>query len=195
MGTAFGWLHDHLILGQSVAVDLKKLHDCLGQLIDNPDLRNDFAVNSRRRAEEMFSYSAIARQYSALWSELGQLVSDSENSREPNFDAASYFDLFGHYASLHLDDQFLLKRTDLDRVISDDPYCASGEMRMLKFLDGKLLRDLLNLLNSSGSPLPLGEMVKTEAAKTSLNQDLVRRHILWLIKYGYATPVFPNSNV
>src|SRR5262249_34956062 len=97
-------LLDHRILAQSVVVDLAEYQQRIQLLIDRPALRRTMAVQSRRRAEQVFAWKRVIAQHEALWQELA-----SRAKKEPRKSAASahdrpaFFDVFAGHASRIVD--------------------------------------------------------------------------------------------
>jgi glycosyltransferase involved in cell wall biosynthesis len=187
-GDLLGWRYDHMVLGQSVAIDLDNLFQSLQELVRNEDLRRRMAVASRDRAVREFSYEAIARRYDALWHELAAQAAEVERlAARGRFDQPSYSAILQHYASEQVtDDTLVAKSYWVDRVTAIETQSANGWGRPV--LSDGLLNNLVEFVDehcpSGRLPLRVGALVLSMAEK-GYRREIVRRHILWLIKYGY----------
>ncbi|WP_437759064.1 glycosyltransferase family 4 protein [Sorangium sp. So ce1389] len=186
--------YDHLALAQSVVVDMRALVASMQRLIDEPALRDEMARRSRRRAEELYAWPAVIARYEALWSELAD---DARRAPEPQRSGTSYATpdygrCFGHYASRALDEGALLRLSPLGRelvrgVVSLPTHYAAE----WKHLEIGLLKRVLQGLaraDATGEPLSLGKImaVLTRGTSAPAARDVVARHALFLMKYGFA---------
>jgi glycosyltransferase involved in cell wall biosynthesis len=192
--TAFflGSVYDHALLGQTVALDLQSLHQHLELLVEAPQLRMEMSVSSRRRAVEMFSYSAIVKQYAALWIESAGLTSRAREDKVHNpfgLGELPYSDLFSGYAKYFFDED-----TRLQRVANTiwpptrAPY-FTGPFEAFNVLDTSLLGTLLDTLGDSNKSLAFGDLVGEVSLAVSVHPDAIRRHVMWLIKNGFVNPL------
>lgn len=199
-GHLLGWEFDHLALGQSVAMDVEGLQSYLQTVIENDQLRQTMAERSRKRAEELYSFPAVAKQYEELWSELSTLA-HGMNLTKPgvNFGAARYFDCFKSHASSALTDQSRLTLTPLGRAVSD------AELRSLlhprvsagKTIDFDLVRCALDELKAPSSSngngkskagVCFGAFTELLLRNRAFHPDYVRRNVMWLMKHGLVKP-------
>jgi alpha-maltose-1-phosphate synthase len=58
---------------QTVSVDMQALAERLGELVGSPELRRRLGEAGRRRAEAVFDWKVVYRQYKTLWVELGRI--------------------------------------------------------------------------------------------------------------------------
>jgi glycosyltransferase involved in cell wall biosynthesis len=205
-GPICGLLFDQFSIGQSVAVDMRKMENYIHLLINNETLRREMAEQSRKRASTHYSFKAVTRQYDALWCELGEIADAIVAPREaPRFARSRYYHFFGHYASEALSDETFLEITSAGREIGQAENFVPAPPPFLSefhILDRDVLREALELLvDSHLSPaksdvkeevpnrLRVRSLVKSLGKKSLLPPDHLRRHILWLLKYGFiATP-------
>jgi D-inositol-3-phosphate glycosyltransferase len=193
---------DHLSLAQSVVVDPGKYRHYLQLLISNDDLRMQMARQSRQRAVALYSWHTVIGQYEALWKELGEEAARHPFSPKPNADYLKppYFDTFGHYATALIPDEALL------RLTSDGQKILRGKEPFPKFpglsacLNENLLKQVMvaiKVADRLGRGYRFTDLVHDLAKSQSSHPDLVRRHVLWLMKYGLAEPTdgFPGDTL
>jgi hypothetical protein len=103
----------------------------------------------------------------------------------PQFDQPSYSAILGHYASHNLTDETrILKNGYTSRVRSSDILAANGRGRPV--VDEALLNRLLEFADKETSREPATWTVGAMAsAMAETGLGVARRHILWLIKYGF----------
>ena len=198
-----GWEFDYLTLSQSVAIDIGAMKKYLGMLIANEKLRLDMGRKSRQRAERLYSYTAIIGQYESLWQELLEAArSLSIYHRKARFNEPTYFDWFAHFASSLLDDQTRLIITPLGCEVSKQgriplPYESLKQLNILnERVIGRLLGEFAEPTEMERGPGPLGrrqttpishelgELVSHFAHRDGCQEEDVRRHLMWLLKYG-----------
>jgi glycosyltransferase involved in cell wall biosynthesis len=196
-GLIYGWRFDHLCLGQSVAMDLRALESALQTMIDNDALRQEMSVNSRRRAESLYSYGAVAEQYEALCIELSR-IAGSIPSRQPckTFGASHYFQFFKNHASRIIEDHCILAITAFGQEMHG-PMLSSMLKRVshdFQVIDGDLVQRAIEQIAgashraSESEPSPttttFGELVDILAQGHNYQRDFVCRNVMWLIKQG-----------
>ncbi len=182
-GDLLGWRYDHMVLGQSLAIDLGALFHALQDLVRNHDLRHRMAITSREVAVREYSYAAIARKYDELWAEL------SEESREvscldtaPVYDQPFYSKMLGHYTTHNIADDVLLSIGEWAQDITMvDTQSANAWSRPV--LDEVILKDIMAVVRGkSQTDVFTLESLLAEVGKGRPN--VIRRHVLWLLKYG-----------
>lgn len=191
-GHLLGWEFDHMAVAQSVAMDVEGLHSSLQMLIENEALRKSMGERSRKRAEALFSFPAVAKQYEELWSEQWLGASGLRPAeRSVNFDRARYFDCFKNHASSRVTDASPLNLTSLGQEVTDaelrfllHPRLSSG-----KTIDFDLVRQALDELKaSSNRKLPkrarFGEVTELLLKDFTFHPDYIRRNLMWLMKHG-----------
>jgi D-inositol-3-phosphate glycosyltransferase len=185
--------YDHLALAQSVVVDMRSLIDAVQRLLDAPALREEMATRSRRRAVEHYSWPALIGRYEALWSEL---AGEAQRAPEPQRDglryaAPDYGSCFGHFASRQLDDGAVLRLSPLGRELIRGSASFPGHYtEQWQYLDTAVIKRVLAGLEHAearGAQLTLGRIiaVMTKGAGGPAARDVVLRHTLFLMKYGF----------
>ncbi|HEV2447987.1 MAG TPA: glycosyltransferase, partial [Candidatus Sulfopaludibacter sp.] len=190
-GHLLGWEFDHLALSQSVAVDLEKLYTYLKLLIEDDSLRRQMSLNSRKRAESLYSFAALSRRYESLWEELAEIAScHPPVARGVNFDQPRYFDCFKNHATSAVTDDCGLEVTPLGRRTTGEDLqpLLHSRMSLFKTVDTDLALSALDeLRKASGSTL--GECVRAAArSHAGIHPDYARRNVMWLMKHGFLRP-------
>ncbi len=193
------WAHDLLSTSQSIAIDLGKYVEYIQALIDNEVLRQEMAQRSRQRALTLYSLPSIVRQYEELWAELAEIARRLPMPpSSAKFDRPAYFDLYGHFASNSLSDETMLCLTAVgEKMARTGAYLPlnPGTLSDFKILDGPVLRRILEKLaaadpGDSGapsahrSPFRMDSLVELFSQDPPYPSDYIRRHCMWLIKYG-----------
>jgi glycosyltransferase involved in cell wall biosynthesis len=201
-GAIRGRMFDQFTMGQSVAIDMREMENYLHLLINNEPLRNKMAEQSLTRASAYYSFKAVAKQYDELWLDLGRIASSIvARPALVRFHRPRYYHFFGHYASKALSDETPLEITAAGREISCAKKIAPAYPAFLaafQILDEDILRGTLKLLGDyDGSPaksdvvvdrnscVRMGSLVESLGKSCTYHPDHLRRHIMWLIKYGF----------
>ena len=205
-GSLLGWEFDHLALGQSVAVDVGALQSYLQMLIENEHLRELMSANSRERAETLYSYPAVVKQYEELWSELAIHARGLNLTKTGvNFDGTQYFECFKNHPTAVLSDDSSLNLTPLGREASDKDLVSllHPKVSICKTIDPGLARLALDQLRaapnakgSDGEPaasVRFGEFVALLTRSHAFHPDYVRRNVMWLVKHGFVKPDIPTA--
>lgn len=190
-------LVDHFQLGQSVVVDLEKYEQYLQTLMDQPALRTRMAEASRRRAVEAFGWRPVIKQYEALWAELSQLARNTElPSLTHSHSRPWYFDVFSGYASNIVSGSAPIYLTvEGRRLLSGEHAIPSqyGGLEQLLF-DLSLLRSILTAIGEPlrTAPITLETLVDSlsqegDGSAPRASRDRIRRHVLWVLKHGFAS--------
>jgi len=198
-GSMFGWEFDHYQTAQSIAMDLSSLKGALQVLIENDTLRQDMSRESRLRAESVFSYSVVARQYEQLSWNLHEIAGTiTINKKDVSYDRPSYFDRFSLHASHILKDEQELVLTSLcdekhgrwllrSRTSAGEGIEADDTNLILKALD--ICYDCSTLASSGAhrvaKSITFGDLLAKTASPLEQSLPPAKRAIMWLIKQGY----------
>lgn len=199
-GPMLGWEYDHFLLGQSIAVDLVAFQERLQCLIENEQLCAEMGERSRVRAVSLYSYRAVAKQYEQLFigiSAAGRQISSWSTTL--HYNSPNYYQFFQHYAS-----QILIESTQIALSKAGEAAFVAGQQIPLYLapegakaasFDGELHRSIICRLHDApcGS-LFLRELVDEISCSFEMNPDRVRRHIMWLLKYGFITSIHQNGS-
>jgi hypothetical protein len=193
------WAQDLLSTSQSIAIDLGKYAESIQALIDSDTLRREMGERSRQRALALYSLPAIVRQYEALWGELADIARHLHTPPgSARFDRPAYFDLYGHFASNSLSGETRLRLTAVgEQMARTGAYWPSnpGTLSDFKILDESLLRRMLEKVAAAdpggcetrglhNSSFRMDDLVESFVEEQAFPSDYIRRHCMWLIKYG-----------
>jgi D-inositol-3-phosphate glycosyltransferase len=190
-GDIQGWVYDHIVQGQSIAVDVACMQEHLQLLIRRPELRAAMSERSRVRAVAEFSYATAARRYDGLLTELAAVAGTLQRyPKTRRFDQPAYFDYFRHFATKELKDDCLLRKAS-DSVFSLAQVIrmAQTELLGISVIDDALLDHLLEVLSTAekaSEVISVGQLISLTSARAS-SRDTIRRHILFLLKHGQVT--------
>lgn len=190
--------YDHLALSQSVAVDMRAFIGSVERLLNEPALRDAMAKRSRERALELYAWPKVVARHEALWAELRE---EASHHPAPPRDGARYARpdygrVFGHFATRLLDDKSELGLTPLGRALCQGKVSIPTHyIEQWQYLDLGILKRIIGGLIKSdekGAGLGIGQMVAVMSKKSGDEgaHDLIVRHAMFLVKYGYAEPLF-----
>lgn len=149
----------HLLLGQSVEVDLRALEAAMLRLHAEPELRKRMGGAASERAREQYDWKQLIPRYEGLWEELSALPFDpAPGARHPL--SLDFARVFGHYPTFnHLAGEHAADHT-----------AELGEQELVATEFGRFLA-------AAGVPYPvfpdLGEILTPEAL--ALGQKLVEQ--------------------
>jgi D-inositol-3-phosphate glycosyltransferase len=186
-------------LSQSVVVDTDKYCEYLEALVTNSGLRYEMSAHSRQRATHLYAWGAIVEQYEALWRELSAIAISVEPQAAagPWFAQPSYFDAFKHYATSSLQgDQLITTAPMPGWFYGPEKHIipAGHSTAEYGWLSEELLVQLMHLADLTnhnhlepGHSVTVGLSVNdlVDAIGPSFSKDAIRRHVLWLLKYGF----------
>ena len=193
------WTVDHLLLAQSVAVDLDELYGYLFLLVTDPALRRRLGEAGRKRAETLYAWPHVIKQYVELWDECRDRfdrINVQEWAREDREDifAPAYFRQFAHYPSALITSEtqlcLLSEGSPVDFTHATTEVHLPPEMRPV--FHPAVFQGLLSRLRDW--PISFGALVEDTSRETQQPQDLTARHVLWLIKHGIVKPLEPKLN-
>lgn len=181
---------DHLRLAQSVVMDPGAYRRHLQALVGNPQLRREMGRRSRERAVALYSWRSVIRQYEALWSELAE-EAGTPYVAGPHaaYCTPAYYDTYRHFATAEIPDSTLLKLSDSGGAVVSGKEVLPEYPGVAYTLDAELLQKALVALKVTsrlGQGYPLGQLVQDLGEGDEASR--MRRHVLWLCKYGYLEP-------
>jgi hypothetical protein len=177
-------LADHLAIGQSVVVDPAAMEARLAQLIERPALRAAMSRASRRHAVTTYDWRPVLRQYEALWRELQGIARRDRGAPPPApwLELPPFFDAHRGLPTRCLEDDAVLVPTPAGAAArrGTEPWPACPQRAGV--LDEGLTRAVLDEL----TPGRGRSLAQLERALAAYRPARVRRHAMWLLKYGYA---------
>lgn len=189
------WAVDHLLLAQSMAVDIDETFESLHALVTNPDLRHRFGQAGRKRAEELYAWPVIIKQYRDLWHECHERFDFIDVHEWADEDHAcvfspAYYQRFASYPSEIISAATGLTLSSADPVLTATPDPVKAALLPAEM--GPVFRPAVfqalrsRLSEGTGT---FGTLVEEVCRETDLSRDLIARHIMWLMKYGFVKPV------
>lgn len=201
LGGQRAWEVDHLLLAQSVAVDIEELFYALYRLVRDPAMRCRLGEAGRTRAEQLYAWPVVVRQYRELWEECHERFNciDVHEWQRQDYGATlapAYFRQFSHYASevVSVDTQLILPSAGKELASAPDPVkevLLPAAMRTV--FHPAIFQSLMSQL--SDWPVSFGSLLEKTSYATGHSQDQVARQVMWLMKYGIVKPVeaVPNA--
>ncbi len=184
------WTVDHLLLAQSVSVDMDELVTVLHRLIIDPRLRHRWGEAGRKRAEQVYAWPVVIRQYRELWDQCQERFGHTDLQEWIRTDHASilspqYFRQFRHYPSeiVSAETNLALTTAGAEELSGANP---PGRMSlppvMRQVFPPAVFQALISRL--SQWPVTFGSLVAGATDETGHPPDLVARQIMWMMKYG-----------
>lgn len=178
----------HLILSQSVVIDLPLLESAIQFLYDNPEERKRMSEQSVKIAREKFSWEVIIKQYEALWEELKdmQSISAYEDFRQQyNFLRPIYCDAFSSYPTEFLTDNTYAIITKEGRNLLEKRIPIPQHYPLEEYLQE--INWSLIILKDMQENGQSGISIKDVCNKyNKINNSILKRSFMWLIKHGFA---------
>jgi glycosyltransferase involved in cell wall biosynthesis len=180
-----GFGYQGYLFAQSVALDLREYQAAMQRLIDDPGLCAAMSAASRRRALDVFSWTAVIGAYEALWTELAaiaQRLSVRDLPAVP-FARAALCRRFASFPTAMLggDEPIAISEDGARLLARIDPFpWHSSRERDLVDADAILVM----LESVRGEPGSFEEVVARLTANKTDRQPAVRRALLWGVKHG-----------
>jgi hypothetical protein len=174
----------HLLLGQSVEVDLGELEEAIVTLSADDRRRAEMSRRAAEHARAQFDWRAVIPGYEAVWRRLAarpQPPTRPARDRHPL--AMSFGDIFGHYPSEALPATRMLARSDVARALCDthNGYVIYPELKTAFSGD-----DVMAALGAIGdAPVTVADLMRTLEGRFAW-APAWRASLLvtWLIKHG-----------
>ncbi len=181
----FNQLHQ-LLRSQQTVMHVPALEEALVRLISDTPLRKRMGSAARERAEKLYSFDKVVDRWVEFWEELNTTPISAEQeaimrtAKHPH--TLDYGKVFACYATGHLNDDTVLKVTDLGAAF----IARKAPWNNFALASVNLKENLLHsLMAVAREDCTFGHLMKTAqespwgARKTDEN---LRRHILWLLK-------------
>jgi D-inositol-3-phosphate glycosyltransferase len=178
---------EHLLLGQSVVVDVEAMGARIQTLLDSPRTARDMSRRSRERAVRQYSWEAVLGQYEDLWRDLErQATRDHTPPPRELLERAPFFEAFQGHASVtspaHFGLQLSAAGTRLLRGEEALPLGAGAEV----VIDVELVSRVLNAAGGGVSGISSPDaIVRRLKPRGRVEVARVKRHLMWLAKYGF----------
>ena len=174
-----------LAIAQNVAPSVGHMEEALSTLIRQPELREKMGRAGQQRAREKYAWPVVMKQYLEMWETLSQQLPAQNERNLDDPSGADLFAMFEHYPThtLQSDQQFVL--TELGRQ------CATGQYpmpsmygEMAPFYRSNWIKYLVE--QTAQGPRTWIDLQQV-CASDAKESDLLRFHLLWLVKYGLLT--------
>ena len=180
---------DHLVLASSVAIDSRALIAAVQRLIDDPELRRSMSRAPRERAVEHYSWAGVITRYEALWSELAAGAKEV-SARPRSYALPNYGRFFAGFPTRHLSESCAIRLTDRGRALLHEPEFPCHYNAQFRYLDLSILKRIIAGLvrfDAKDEALDVGRVVAVLTRKDPRPHadDIVLRHLMWLLKYGF----------
>jgi glycosyltransferase involved in cell wall biosynthesis len=173
-----------LITGQTVGFDTKLFRQRLQTLVDNEDLRQRMAVESRRRAVSLYDWKHVAQQYEELWSELIRRSARTSRRRH----AASprrlpVFDRTFELVSAELDVAASVEISELGTSVLGNEVSVPVYLALESVFSLERLRRILELVRTGGHTR-IANLIN-QLSRLDEHPSMYVRHVLFALKHGY----------
>ncbi len=173
----------HLLLGQSVEIDLPSLETAIGDLLMDRPRRAKLAQAATQRARAVYDWRVVIKQYEQLWTTLTEIPIGTKGAGHTRPPLAMDFErIFANYPSGRVPEARVVQRTALSRALvkAKNQYLVYPELRNV-FQD----EDVSALLTTAERPITLEALAKQDAQARPQFASWRRGHaIAWLLKHG-----------
>ncbi|HMB91658.1 MAG TPA: glycosyltransferase family 4 protein, partial [Rhodothermales bacterium] len=191
---------DHFALAQSVVVRMDLFQQAVQRLIDEEGLRNAMGTHARKHVEACFSWEVVIAHYEALWEELVAQCQalDQPASMAPMYAKPLYGRAFQHYASEMLSDDLVVILSSRGQQYVDGKSHMPLHQQLGEAIDPAILQRILKGIiyaETHHQQMSVARLVHVITARSDAPyaEDVVRRHVLWLLKYGYLHGTRPED--
>ncbi len=169
---------NQLLLSQSVAFDVAQMTKALMDLCHNVDKRKTMSDNALLFAKK-HDWPEVMKKYQALWSELSALAKAYESPFSETPLAFDYYSIFAGYPSALLNDDDKITLSPFGTLVLQGKQPVSPYGGMEEILDLNLVT---TLLKDTQSGKTVAELMQKNSLRFSA--DVVRYHVMWLMKYA-----------
>jgi glycosyltransferase involved in cell wall biosynthesis len=170
----------HLLLGQSVEVDLRALEAALRELVPDRERRANMARAAVQRVKNQYDWRAVIPQYEAHWRRLLARAAAPGHTKNPlrlDFDR-----VFGHFATGKVERARRLVASQASKTLCsrENPYVLYPELKYLFVHD-----DAFAVLELAAEPATFGELVDALVPTLGDRDPWVAGLVVtWLLKHG-----------
>jgi hypothetical protein len=164
----------HLLVAQTVAVDMDAAFQALGHWAAHPGEARRLGMAARQRAERVYDWRTIIAQYVATWAAAGQVAAGAGPAPAGLQWFTAFERAFGHYPTHWLKTDSRVRRRLSVPLGPDRPVYGLQDRA-----DGDLLGGILAATAESTCLADLTGRFTGHTAET------VVAHVLWLLKYGW----------
>lgn len=171
-------LADHLFLGQSVALDTKKMIEYLSILVKRKELRLKFGLNAKKRVLQNYDWSVVIPKYERLMATLMDKAKiDKRPPKATPIFHPQYFECFQHYPSRILNKRtnFAITREGI-RLLQTRKFLSG--IPPLNLISPKIVLLILFYLKERQS----ANIEKIESQVNASFSKNVSYHLMWMLK-------------
>lgn len=179
------WHRDHLLLSQSVYVDIKRMYQYIDALIKNKELRLKLGENARDSAFSNYDWGILINKYEQLWRRLSTACKKHKISRRKSeLFSPKYFLCFGHYASNFLNKNHKVAISKEGAFFLENLREKSISEVFKGVISMRIIFIILSFLRKAklSTTKEIQAHVKSIFAKAKLPEYAITYHILWLLK-------------
>lgn len=176
----------HLMMAQSVAVDMDIFIDRIQTLISHPEVGKRMSDNSVKIARELFDWKKIIPKYIELWEELKTQCESyhrKHDSKEINYLRPKYCDFFIDYPTKFINENDIISITEEGLLLLEDKLPIPNHYNTnASLINVNLSMVILNKLKNKRS-------MKITDIYNTYNGDSysqISRAYMWLLKHGFA---------
>jgi hypothetical protein len=167
----------HLLLGQSIEVDLPALTSTLATLAADASLRERLGKAARLRAERRYAWPVVVKQLEATWRHLS--AQPFSPRAQPHPLRLDFGRAFGHFMTGPIEPTRHVQRTPFSRA-PGPTWVIYPELRIV--LDDD---DVRAALDRCEAPVPFSELVAFLHGRLGAREPWVAGFIAtWLLKHG-----------
>lgn len=167
----------HLLLGQSIEVELPALTATLATLVEDTALRERLGTAARARARSRYAWPVVVAQLEATWRSLAQRPFTPRATSHPL--RLDFTQAFGHFMTGPIEPGRLVRRTTFSRS-AGPAWIIYPELRVV-FDDD----DVHAALSRCDAPVAFGELVAFLTTRLGGREPWVAGFIAtWLLKHG-----------
>lgn len=177
--------YSHLLMGQSVAIDLNAYEYYLQELLDNEIMRNAMSKNSLEIFKNNYTLKRTIRSYETVWEELVAIKNtiNCDNGSQLDLYNLNFFDTFSHYSTHILDEFTQFQITELGYQVMVDLEIIPWHYQEEKiFNEIKIALKILADFSSNESFKMIDAIILNEQA---VKISVIKRSVMWLFKHGF----------
>jgi len=184
----YGHRLTHLLLSQSVCVDINVFIKYMEDLYDNPDLRREMGNNARASVTNNYDWSCIIPKYEELWEELLEIAEKKQGVEQPilrhGLSSLDFLSIFRHYPSTMIREDDLLKITPMGYEFMNHTI----DIYPLEVMDVYSVWSELNvlILNTCchDDIITVADVIKKVSLQIAVPNNVIFHYLMRLVKYG-----------
>jgi glycosyltransferase involved in cell wall biosynthesis len=182
----------HLLLGQSVEVDLQALEEAMFLLYRDEDRRAEMGRAARARAQERYAWSAVIGLYEQHWARLAERALETPVNRRAGHPLGMDFhSVFGHYPTQMLQVDHQVRSTPVAELLCQDENRYPIYPEVKNVLDDQEVVAAVKAARSPLAVIQLVDAIRSEAPeRPTWHADYL---VAWLLKHGLLEVCYPAT--